>query len=84
MTMEWCLSCHRAPEQHLRPPAEVFNMDWPAPKDQVSLSPELIKDPRLEEMRRMAVKDQVSLGRELIKEHRIPVKQLTDCYTCHR
>src|SRR5689334_1771480 len=24
MTMEWCLSCHRNPENHLRPVAEVF------------------------------------------------------------
>jgi hypothetical protein len=34
MTMEWCLSCHRHPEQHLRPRAEVFNMSWVPPQDQ--------------------------------------------------
>ena len=26
--MEWCLDCHRAPEKHIRPRNEVFNMDW--------------------------------------------------------
>lgn len=27
-SMAWCLECHRAPENHLRPPEEVFNMKW--------------------------------------------------------
>jgi len=26
--MKWCLDCHRAPENFLRPTSEVFNMDW--------------------------------------------------------
>lgn len=26
--MQWCLSCHRDPAPHLRPPAEVTRMDW--------------------------------------------------------
>jgi hypothetical protein len=60
MTMEWCLSCHRNPENHLRPTAEVFNMNWVPPKDQVSQ------------------------GRKLIEAHQIPVRRLSDCYTCHR
>jgi hypothetical protein len=29
-SMSWCLDCHRAPENHLRPPEEVFNMNWKA------------------------------------------------------
>lgn len=28
LSMGWCLDCHRAPEQHLRPPSEVTNMTW--------------------------------------------------------
>ena len=44
MTMEWCLSCHRNPENHLRPVAEVFNMNWVPPKDQVEKGRQLIKD----------------------------------------
>ncbi len=27
-SMGWCLECHRAPENHIRPQEEVFNMDW--------------------------------------------------------
>ncbi len=29
-SMSWCLDCHRAPENHLRPPSEIFNMNWKA------------------------------------------------------
>ena len=28
LTMEWCLSCHREPERHLRPREEIFNMKF--------------------------------------------------------
>jgi hypothetical protein len=28
LQMRWCLSCHRDPAPHLRPPAEVTRMDW--------------------------------------------------------
>ena len=45
LTMEWCLSCHRAPENHLRPKEEIFNMAWSAgsEKDQHALGSELVK-----------------------------------------
>ena len=45
MTMEWCLSCHRNPEKHLRPREEVFNMNWVPPRDkpQEVLGRELIQ-----------------------------------------
>ncbi len=35
LLMEWCLECHRAPEKHLRPRAEVFNIRWQEPSDQL-------------------------------------------------
>jgi hypothetical protein len=41
LLMEWCLSCHRAPEQHLRPREEVFNMAYVAPEDQLALGTRL-------------------------------------------
>ena len=37
LLMEWCLGCHRAPEKFLRPRAEVFNMAYVAPSDQLDL-----------------------------------------------
>ena len=30
-SMGWCLDCHRAPENFLRPQEQVFNLDWPQP-----------------------------------------------------
>lgn len=34
LSMSWCLECHQAPENHLRPPSEVFNMKWKPGADQ--------------------------------------------------
>ncbi len=28
VSMGWCLNCHRAPEQHLRPRDQITRMDW--------------------------------------------------------
>jgi len=43
LQMEWCLNCHRAPEQFLRPREQVFNMNWRPETDQRSLGLRLIK-----------------------------------------
>jgi hypothetical protein len=41
LTMQWCLDCHRAPEQYLRPRDQVFNLHWQA-KDQRALGAQLL------------------------------------------
>jgi hypothetical protein len=41
LLMEWCLDCHRAPEQYLRPRADVFNMLYEPPADQLALGRQL-------------------------------------------
>ena len=28
LQMEWCIACHRAPEQFIRPKSEIYNMQW--------------------------------------------------------
>ncbi len=28
LQMEWCLSCHRNPEEKIRPKSEIYNMQW--------------------------------------------------------
>ena len=33
LQMQWCLDCHRNPEKYVRPPEEVFNMDWQRPDE---------------------------------------------------
>jgi hypothetical protein len=43
LMMAWCLDCHRNPAPHLRPNAEVFNMDWKPPKDRLALGRHLLE-----------------------------------------
>ncbi len=33
LQMEWCLGCHRAPQEFIRPREEVFTMGWEPPPD---------------------------------------------------
>jgi hypothetical protein len=44
LLMEWCLGCHRNPEQYIRPKEQVFNMDWQPPEDQITLGQKLVKE----------------------------------------
>jgi len=41
LLMQWCLDCHRNPEQFLRPRDQVFNMDWKAPANQAEIGGKL-------------------------------------------
>jgi hypothetical protein len=41
LTMNWCLTCHRNPDAHLRPLEEVTNMDYVPAEKQELLGPEL-------------------------------------------
>jgi hypothetical protein len=43
LQMEWCLNCHRHPEQYVRPREEVFNLAWEPSKPQAELGLELLK-----------------------------------------
>ena len=42
--MEWCLECHRHPEDFIRPRQEVFTMGWPLPADQPLLGSRLVAE----------------------------------------
>ena len=48
LTMGWCLRCHRAPEEYLRPQEFVTTMDWTAPGDPVAFGAELRKEHQIE------------------------------------
>ena len=39
--MQWCLECHRHPENRLRPKEEVFNMHWKKPENIEAMQKEL-------------------------------------------
>ena len=49
LTMEWCLSCHRAPEKFVRPRDQVFNMAYVA-KNQEEDGPRLVKEYNIQKL----------------------------------
>lgn len=48
--MRWCLECHNAPEKFLRPRSEVFNAAYQAPKDQLALGQQLMKEYKVQKL----------------------------------
>jgi Cytochrome c7 and related cytochrome c len=45
--MEWCLDCHRNPEQYVRPRDQVFNLAWEPAEDQIALGRRLVEEYRI-------------------------------------
>lgn len=44
LQMEWCLDCHRNPEQYLRPLEEVYNTRYVPPANQLELGQQLVEE----------------------------------------
>jgi len=44
LQMEWCLNCHRNPEQFVRPRSEIFTMGYRPVVAQAELGPRLVKE----------------------------------------
>ncbi len=42
-TMAFCLSCHRNPQENLRPAQQVWDMDWTPPANQAEIGPQLMR-----------------------------------------
>ncbi|NTU79590.1 MAG: cytochrome c3 family protein [Chloroflexales bacterium] len=42
--MGFCLNCHRNPQNYIRPRAEVYNMDYVHPANQLELGTQLVKE----------------------------------------
>ncbi|HMD42263.1 MAG TPA: cytochrome c3 family protein [Candidatus Acidoferrum sp.] len=47
LNMEWCLECHRNPEQNLRPKDQIYNMNWKAPAEQEEVGRKLATEYQL-------------------------------------
>jgi hypothetical protein len=41
--MQWCIECHRNPEQYVRPREQVFNAAYEYPPDQIEVGKRLVK-----------------------------------------
>ncbi|NOT55059.1 MAG: cytochrome c3 family protein [Deltaproteobacteria bacterium] len=44
LDMQWCIACHKQPEQHLRPRDAVFQMGWKPEGDQLALGETLLRE----------------------------------------
>ncbi len=44
LQMDWCLNCHRNPENFVRPRSEVFTMGYQPPVPQSVIGPQLVKE----------------------------------------
>jgi hypothetical protein len=50
LQMEWCLGCHRNPEQYVRPREAVFQMGYEPPIDQETLGRQLVKEYKIQSL----------------------------------
>jgi len=50
LQMEWCLDCHRNPEQYVRPREAVFRVDYVAPPDQAELGKRLVAQYQIQKL----------------------------------
>src|SRR5437879_3774046 len=47
LNMNWCLECHRNPQQNLRPKDQIFNMDWKERANQEQVGRQLAAEYKL-------------------------------------
>jgi len=50
LQMEWCLECHRHPEQYVRPREAVFQMGYEPPLDQETLGRQLVRKYKIQSL----------------------------------
>ena len=50
LQMDWCINCHRHPERYVRPKAEVFNVNYRPPPDQIVMGRQLVKEYRIQSL----------------------------------
>ena len=78
LLMEFCLDCHRAPEQYLRPREEVFNVAYEQPRGDKPVDVRVGTETR-------QFTSQLELGRFLKESYRVSsIEHMTSCSICHR
>jgi Cytochrome c7 and related cytochrome c len=78
LLMSFCLNCHRAPENFLRPREEVFNVAYEPPRGD---RPVVVRTGA--EQREF--RSQLELGRYLKEMYRVSsIEHMTSCSVCHR
>ncbi|MDT5063427.1 MAG: hypothetical protein QOH63_3886 [Acidobacteriota bacterium] len=49
LQMEWCLACHRNPENFVREKKDIFKMDWQPPANQAQAGAEIVKRNKIQD-----------------------------------
>lgn len=50
LQMEWCLDCHRRPEEFVRPTSDVFNVTYERPANQLELGRRLVEEYQIQKL----------------------------------
>jgi hypothetical protein len=50
LLMEWCLDCHRNPEQYVRPRSAVYEMGYQPPEHQAELGAQLVEEYQIQSL----------------------------------
>jgi hypothetical protein len=50
LQMDWCMNCHRHPEQYVRPRDQVFSVDYQPPPNQAELGARLVKEYQIQKL----------------------------------
>jgi len=50
LQMEWCLDCHRHPEQYVRPREAVFQMGYQPATDQIEMGRRLVAEYKIKSL----------------------------------
>jgi len=50
LQMEWCVNCHRNPEQYVRPRSAVFRVDYEPPVNQLELGKRLVEEYQIQKL----------------------------------
>ncbi len=50
LLMEWCINCHKHPEQYVRPREQVFNMAYEPPENQAELGARLVGEYKISKL----------------------------------
>jgi hypothetical protein len=50
LQMNWCLDCHRHPEQYVRPQDRVFDMSYKTPPNQAELGRRLVREYKIQSL----------------------------------
>ena len=87
LSMKWCLECHRAPENHLRPLDKVTDLGWKAPQDPDQLAKVLgtsLEELHLKPGKNLTeAKAQETMG-DFLKNKRGVQPPDSNCAGCHR